>query len=121
MKKDKAIKQALQRRIDDDFPYLLKSRILTNVHNEVEKRMKRAYIRNIILVSFVSALLVAGTIYLLVSYFGFSFSMPDIYLSPESKTMFISCTYIASIILLLLIFDTLLRKLYNKRKNSKSL
>ena len=121
MKEYNTIKQALLKRDDVEFPYSLKSNILENISKEAVKRAKRAYIYNIILVSSVSVLLFAGAIYLLVSRFGFSFSMPEFYLSPESRIMFKSCTYIASIILLLLIFDTILRKLYHKHKNSKSL
>ena len=117
MNKDKAIKQALQRRDDKELPYSLKNSILVNICNEAEKRAKRNYIYSIIIVSCVSAILIKGTIYLLIAYFGFSFSFPEISLSQDAKRIFMSCSFIASIILLLLIFDTVLRNRYNKYKN----
>lgn len=112
MEKEKAIQKALQQISKETLPHSLQNRIMKNIRIETAKRKRRVYIYNIILVSIVSLLLAIGSIYLIISRFNLSLTIPKFSFSPESEAIFASSVFIGSIILSLLILDSLLRKRY---------
>jgi len=116
MEKDNAIKKALIGQEDINFPFTLRNKILLNINKEAEKQMKLKYIYGILLISCISLILTAGTIFLLVTRFGLVFNFPTINLSFVSNPLFLSSLYLASIVLLLLILDDMLRKMFFRVK-----
>lgn len=117
MKKDEAIKKALNEQEEIYFSSVLRNKILLNIDNEDKKLTKRKDIYSIILVSCISITLVAGSVFLLVTRLGLIFKLPTIDLSIFNKPLFHSSLYLASIILLLLIVDELLRKRFYRFKS----
>lgn len=115
-KKDKALRRALQKQAENDFPFSLRNKIMASIETEAVRKKKRAYVRNIIFVLVVSILLASGAGYLLALHMGMSFSMSALEFTPESKSLFFSSVFIGAIILSLLVIDGLLRKKYERHK-----
>lgn len=83
------------------------------IYLEAEKQSKRRFALGMFLVSMVSIAIISGTVYVLYTYYSvsFSFNMPQIKFSNESKSIFLFSFYIAIIVMFLLGLDGYLRRL----------
>ena len=121
MIKDKAIYKAMLKQEDFIIPENLRSKIVQNIYALKYKQRKRNYILSLILVSCVSVTITVSTFYLLVKRFELNFSFPSFDLSfPSFNLSFVAnpilqpSIFLAIIISLLLMFDTVLRKKVSK-------
>lgn len=117
MQTDKALRKALANQ-SQTLPYGFEKQIMAQISLNVAKKKHHGLIIGLSLVSLVSALLIAGGYYILYVYFSFNinFSLPDFSLRPESRSSLIFCVYIATIVLLLLVADTLFRRIKNQQE-----
>ncbi|MBB3187641.1 hypothetical protein [Microbacter margulisiae] len=122
MSSNKAFKNALHNRQTTNLPYGFEQRMMRRITMEAEKRKKRAFVMGLGAISFISAAMIAATVYVLKYYLSFSMhvSMPDLVVSSEAKSLFVACSYIALLILLLLGMDAYFRKLRQKRHSKSS-
>jgi len=116
MEKNKAIMKALIEREELNFPVSLRNKILLNINKEAEKQIKLKYYYGILLISCISLILTAGTVFLLVTHFGLVFSFPTINLSFVGNPLFHSSLSLALIVLLLLVLDDVMRKTFYRVK-----
>jgi len=122
MGQNNAIKKALKARRSVELPYGFENQIMRRVYVEAEKKRKRSFFIGISLISFVSVLMIAATIYLLKIYFAFKLQirMPAVSVTSESLNVFGFSCYIALLVLALLGLDSYFRKLRQKRQEKHS-
>lgn len=115
MKKENAIKKALERK-SGDLPFGFDIRLMERIMLEAEKKSRRSYYLNLCLVSFVSLAMVVGSFFLMNSYLNFNIIefVSGINLIPKESPILLFSVYIAVIILILLGIDYKLRQLVKK-------
>ena len=116
MKQDKALKKIVSKSKPEGLSYGFENKIMKAIFIEAEKQAKRRFALNMALVSSVSLAIIAGTIYILYTYYSvsFSFNIPHFSFSSETKSIFLFSFYIATIVLLLLGMDLYFRRLKKK-------
>ena len=116
MKQDKALKKIVSKSKPEGLSYGFENKIMKAIYLEAEKQSKRRFALSMALVSFVSLAIIAGAIYILITYYSvsFSFTMPQFSLSSEAKSTFWFSLYIALIVMFLLGLDTIFRQLKKK-------
>lgn len=117
MHTDKALRKVLAIH-SETMPNGLESRMMTHILVSQVKKKRRAFIMGLTMVSFVSAVLIAGGYYILNAFFSFKikFTLPAFSINIESWSSFFFCVYIAAIVLVLLVVDTLIRKAKQKQE-----
>lgn len=107
MTHDKAIIKALQSTESPRLPAGFNSRMMNQIYQAAEHKKKRAYVLSLCLISGVSLVLIALTVYLLNNYFSvdLSFHLPKLHLSSQSISVYGFCFYIALLVLILIGLD----------------
>ncbi len=111
--KDCALKEALRKSSSGNLPFNFTDRMIMRINAEAEKKQKRAYVLNICILSFVSALLIGFVVFALTTFCSFNLveSLQRIKFSSDSLQIFGFYFYIAFLVLGLLGLDYWLRKL----------
>lgn len=119
MNNDKAIIKALQSTESSKLPDNFNSQLMTRIYRAAERRKKRAYILSLCLVSGVSLLLIAMTVYLLNNYFAFNLSLhlPKLNVNAQSITVYGFSFYIAVLTLILIGLDHYFRHKWMIKKS----
>jgi heme/copper-type cytochrome/quinol oxidase subunit 2 len=107
MNNDKAIIKALQSTESPQLSADFNSRMMAEVYRAVERKKRWSYVLSLCLISGVSLVLIALTVYLLNNYFSVDFSLhlPKFHFSSESKSIYGFSIYIALLILILIGLD----------------
>jgi vacuolar-type H+-ATPase subunit I/STV1 len=122
MNNDKAIIKALHSTESSKLPDDFNSQLMTRIYRAAERRKKRTYILSLCLVSGVSLLLIAMTIYLLNNYFTFNLSLhlPKLNVNAQSITVYGFSFYIAVLTLILIGLDHYFRHKWMIKKSDNN-
>jgi membrane protease YdiL (CAAX protease family) len=122
MSLSKALKSALNNRRSTNLPYGFEQQMMRRILLEAEQKKKRSFAWGLIVISFVSIGMIAATIYILTFYFSFSLhlTLPNLSISSQTQSWFVSCGYIAILMLALLALDRYFRHVWQKRHGQSS-
>ncbi len=122
MSRNKALKRALNNRRTSNLPYGFEQQMMRRILLEAERKKKHSFLWGLIVISFVSTGMIAAMGYILTYYFSFSMhlTLPDLSVSPQTKSWLVACGYIAVLMLALLGLDGYFRSLWKKRHGQSS-
>ena len=116
MNRDKALIKTLKKSQPQGLPYGFNVRAMRQVLKAAEQKERRLALYSLIAVTAVSVLLAAAGVLLIRYYFNYTIDLrwPNFSVSAESAGLISGILFIGTIVLVLLVLDLLLRKLYHK-------
>jgi ABC-type multidrug transport system fused ATPase/permease subunit len=116
MDQDKAVKKVLGLQ-EDHLPYGFEDRVMARVVVEAKKRNRQNQLLNYVVLGSVSMALIVGAFIALNHFFAFNLFklFSGVRINIEFNSLYIYCFYLAFLMMVLLGFDYLFRRLANKR------